>query len=663
MNGIRTVPALQNLRKLNQSQLDSTFVDKKQSPAFEHKDAHFSPAHDPQDSRDQPFNLINLPIPEHVLATLEQAALNNKLSQIRGQNALPIPNYGETKGVIFPDGSKGALISLDQTEVLFLADANGEKTYYKIQPDGSVGEQLEIGETVLLDESGANAQTLDVDASGNLTIKGLTTKEGFAKADALFKSDSGRLAIRNYPDLDSATYEAQTYLADVWHDPDLPSIKETNKQKLDTLRAQEVTQVNDNISFQTAEFVDGTRASLIDFGSDNKIYMLEDSDGNKSYYLVYPNRLGPPMGEGSYGIGGEPPLSVTADPNGTLNVHTFNEPTGVSSYSASINPNSNTLTATVNPADGTPAVTTNTSVWQGATLQDETTVGDDTYTTQALYNHYSNTPEGQAILSAEGAYFTPVDAADQRLFIARAMYNRGQGGIELFAEFMPNRTALLNDPIALEQYDVQFERALAHVQNNSHVSETGKQLDPSLQVIVASSISEAIGHSPELMSTVLDDIDRGWRIEYDATYGGLYSQHRPLFQSQKAKIHLRLSDFLTTYTDTHPEPLYSVMPHELAHSFDSYSTNGVDGIPTGMAAADVSILIEERNKLFETFVSSGNSDTSGFRDYAFGDAGEFWGEISAYYLMGDAEARVLWEASPELFEVVQRYYGLNYNFT
>ena len=622
---------------------------KKTNPANEQIDAHLRPADD------QSFKPINLPIPEKIQGIFEQALLNNKLNQIRGQNALPIPNYGDTKGVIFPDGSKGALINLDQTEVLFLADASGEKTYYQIQPDGSIGEPLETGETVLLDDSGAPSQTLEVDASGNLTIKGLNPKEGYVKADALFKSDTGRLAIRNYPEVDSATYQAQTYLADVWNDPDLPSVKQTNKQKLDTLKAQDVTQVNEHISFQSSDFVDGTRASLIDVGSPNKIYMLEDSDGNKNYYLVFPNSLGPPMQEGlSYSIGGDPPVSVTAGPNGTLSVNTFKEPAGASSYTASLNPDTNALTTTVIPADGSPAVTTNTSVWQGARLQDETTVGDDTYTTQELYNYYSNTPEGQAILNAEGAYLTPTAEVDQSLFVARVQYNRGQGDKELFAEFMPDRTALLGDPDALAEYDTQFGRALAHVQSSSRVSETGQQLDPSLQFIVAASITEAIGHSPELMSAVLDDIDRGWHVEYEADYGGLYHQHQPWFQSQKARIHLRLNDFLTSFV--RPDGLYRVMPHELAHSLDSYRTDGLDGIPTGMSDDDAAILINERNLLFAA--NAAGTDT-GLRDYAFGNVKEFWGEVAANYLSGDVTARAVFDASPALFDVLERYLGLD----
>ena len=62
---------------------------------------------------------------------------------------------------------------------------------------------------------------------------------------------------------------------------------------------------------------------------------------------------------------------------------------------------------------------------------------------------------------------------------------------------------------------------MALVEGNSRVTETGEPLDPSLQFIVAASITEAIGHSPELMGTVLDDIDRSWHVEYEADYGGL----------------------------------------------------------------------------------------------------------------------------------------------
>lgn len=42
-----------------------------------------------------------------------------------------------------------------------------------------------------------------------------------------------------------------------------------------------------------------------------------------------------------------------------------------------------------------------------------------------------------------------------------------EGGIELFQEFMPKRTGLLNKSVALAEYDAQFDRMLQHESNSS----------------------------------------------------------------------------------------------------------------------------------------------------------------------------------------------------
>lgn len=602
----------------------------------------------------------NISTPTHIRDIFENLDRKNKLGQIQEQDAISLSGYGEARGATFPDGSQAALLQLEQAQILYLEDANGNKSYYLVRSNGQISEELDANSaTIIVGGPTTPSLTINIDTSGNLTVDGLTPQFGLDQASATFDSQTGRLVVSSYPEDELNPVAANNVHVNVWHDPDLPPVREANNRKLNTVREQNVTSLSDNVTLNTSEFLDGSRAALITV-SGTDVFMIENATGEKRYYHVKENgEVGAPIKAGSFALAGgpnTPPVYLLLQNSGGLRIYTSPTTAGSPFNYISLNAETNTITTTSFPAGYSRpdlSSTNKSGVWNGTLLQNDETPGNDKFTTAELYNYYSNTPEGQTILANEGAYFTPVEEVDQRLFIARVLYNREQGGVEVFAEFTPDRTALLNDPEGLAAYDLQFDRALAHVVANSNVSETGEQLDPSLQFILASSITEAIGYSPELMDAVLEDIEKGWAIDYAADYGGWYSA--------TGKISVRLRDFLKTFV--RPEQLYVVMPHELAHSLDSYKGGGIDGIPTGMSPADTAILISERDKLFAVYESGGG--TSGFRNYAFRDdsPAEFWGEISTYYLSGETTARVVWEASPELFDVVQQFYGLDYDFT
>lgn len=625
-----------------------------------------------EDKNTDSFNTISSP--EHVKEFIETINLNNKLLQIRQQAYLTLEAYGEGKGAEYPDGSKGALIKLDETEVFYLANVNGDKHYYLIGSDGQVGQPLTEGANLLVGSPNSPTLTFDIDNEKNLKIRGLRPQHDQPLTTATFNAQTGLLGAHSHPEGSYGWPDMHGFtIVDLWKDPQLAAIKEENTRKLEAVRKQDETIINNYVSIQNAEYIDGSRTALISFGHPEalertQVFLIENPAGEKRYFEIEVNgELGAPLRE-NWIITTEssqfnPSLTLQMDESNNLKVSLKEDRSGISTHTVTLDSATNNLSITTYPHGSSSthqSTTVHEGLWRGATLQYGDSTAGVAHTTAELFDYYSNTNEGQAILSAEGAYFTPTQEVDQRLFIARVLFNRGQGGVELFAEFMPDRDALLDDPNALAAYDTQLNRALTHVKDDSHVSETGLTLDPSLQFLIASAVTEAIGQNPDLVSKVLDDLDRGWIIEYDfGNFGGLYSQKKPLFQSQKAWISLSLSSFLIAFV--RPHRLYAVMPHELAHSLDSYRTDGLDGIPTGMDTTDVQILTRERSNLFADFAATSNKN--GLRDYAFENTKEFFAEISANYLSSETSARAVWNASPEIFGVLQRYYGLNYSFS
>ena len=281
------------------------------------------------------------------------------------------------------------------------------------------------------------------------------------------------------------------------------------------------------------------------------------------------------------------------------------------------------------------------------------------------YDFYSNTPEGKLILDRESAYHNPAQFKEpelRELFIARVKFNRGEGGIELFSEFMPNRTALLDNPAALTAYDEQYQLFLTEIQNESKIASTGLPLDPSLQVILASGLAEAFAQSPQRVNEILTDIDGGWTINYEFEHGGLYSYHQIPTKSATASLDFKLNTLLYSYAITNDE--VNIFAHEAAHSLDAQGSVNLDGLPA-LSAQESLIFRFIRSELFKQYYESksinpNNPDTFGLEEYAFKDIKEFWAEVSEYFLSGEKGARIILDISPELYDILSRYYKLEY---
>ncbi|MBX2839156.1 MAG: hypothetical protein KTR35_20035 [Gammaproteobacteria bacterium] len=54
------------------------------------------------------------------------------------------------------------------------------------------------------------------------------------------------------------------------------------------------------------------------------------------------------------------------------------------------------------------------------------------------------------------------------------------------------------------------------------------------------------------------------------------------------------------------------------------------------------------------------TDTKGLDLYAFSNRQEFRAEISQYFLSGEIGATIVNNASPELYDILSRFYGINY---
>ena len=117
---------------------------------------------------------------------------------------------------------------------------------------------------------------------------------------------------------------------------------------------------------------------------------------------------------------------------------------------------------------------------------------------------------------------------------------------------MPNRTALLNDPAALTEYDMQFDRFFDHMSSGSFAKNGGiatSQLDVSLRTVLAAAATEALGHSPDHVSMVISDLDKGWSVANDmVTKGGTHSSWQPIFKSRKSHITLDMGLMLYSFS-------------------------------------------------------------------------------------------------------------------
>ena len=289
------------------------------------------------------------------------------------------------------------------------------------------------------------------------------------------------------------------------------------------------------------------------------------------------------------------------------------------------------------------------------------------------YSYYKETPEGREILIRESPHgLLPNTLERKKLFVARVRYNRNEGGVELFNSFMPNRIALTGS--ARADYDSRLNRIHTDIKSRSALfnGETFNlpgdltlpvphALDPSLQFIIASAFSEAIGNI-HLAVRVLNDIDRGWVVSLDGSEisnaCGRHSLGRQnYYHAVHKSITFKLSCLIRSYV--RPKDTYDLVAHEVAHALDGYNrSSDNDGIPSEINGTDKSTILRERHELFTDYVDYG--EKNGLSDYTFKDRSEFWADISMYFLSGKKGARIIYLASPDLYGVLSRFYVKSY---
>ena len=284
-------------------------------------------------------------------------------------------------------------------------------------------------------------------------------------------------------------------------------------------------------------------------------------------------------------------------------------------------------------------------------------------TAAEAFSHYGATPEGRALLAAEGDVYG--SAADhQRLFVARVRFARGEGGRELFDEFTPRRAALSGEE--LSRYDALVDRVVTHIDASSYNTTDNRTLDSGLQYIIASGLVESLGVDEVRVGQVLDNLSGGWIVSHDGSAGisrpGVNGTYWPTGSVSGTgassgldgpSIGFRLSSLVDSYAD--PDDGFELIGHEAAHALDGDARGGTDGLPIGLGAADVATLRAERTRLDRAFADTG--DPLGLDRNAYTNEQEFWAEFSERFLSGPNGREIVRAASPAMFELLTRYYA------
>jgi len=444
------------------------------------------------------------------------------------------------------------------------------------------------------------------------------------------------------------------------------------ERELQHLQAQPVRTI-DGLRYQNIQFVDGTRAALLNFPAMPSVMARIDVAGATSFYQVTDaglEQLAPGssvaanfLNEGSITIdadgGGLTADGVSVMMSFEKTSYKLDLQTGlVESTSQYSGPSFG-----FHSEGGTPVESTTGNFWHGSAVVDPTTAVGSTASATAIFNYYASTPEGAAILSREQSFYDSFGPATQSLFVARTRLLRNEGGIELFEEFMPKRTALLDDPVKLAEYDAQFDRMFEHV-SNSRSSKAGGipagQLDLSMRTLIAADATEAMGHAPELISMVISDLDKGWSVANDIPgAGGRYTYWQPIFKSMKGHITLDLGSTLVSFAN--PNDSYDVVAHEMVHSLDGFGNNGLNGLPQFSSAQDRADFLRIRSELVADYNSGAPTLPYTLQmDYAFTNNNEFLARFSELYLTNRASAETVRGVSPELYELLGRIYGITY---
>jgi len=230
---------------------------------------------------------------------------------------------------------------------------------------------------------------------------------------------------------------------------------------------------------------------------------------------------------------------------------------------------------------------------------------------------------------------------------------------------MPNRAALEGEDLIA--YDAQLDRILQHM-NNTTVLDDGLTADPSIKFIMAASFVEVMAQSPRLVDKILNDINQGWRISMDNSHFegdavGYYNSswrkgwYRWEYKNKYyANITLSLGSTLDSFVN--PNDSWDILAHEVAHSIDRHK-KVLDGLPPYMNSDDVATLIDVRDQFFAVYEAN-NTSVSGLRAYAYENDKEFWAVASARFLTGQESAQDIYDNSPELYDVLSRFYEKDY---
>lgn len=426
-------------------------------------------------------------------------------------------------------------------------------------------------------------------------------------------------------------------------------------------------------TYQNAQFTDGVRASLISLPGMSAVMIRSEPDGTSTFYRVTDVGLEllTPGSEVSANFLNDGKLTVNSDGSG-LEINGLSAYMSFRSASYTVDSRSGQIEGASyysGPSFGFPVsndasvVPVAANLWHGADLVNRWSPAGSTAHGASAYDYYASTPEGAAILAREEAFYDLFGMDEKSLFVARTRYLRDEGGIELFEAFMPKRTALLDDPVKLAEYDAHFDRFLAQVSNSSTSRSggiPGRSLDESLQIVVAADAAEAFGHSAELVSMVISDLDRGWSVANDIPgAGGRYHHWQPLFESMKGHITLDLGSALSSFADPHDS--YDVVAHEMVHSLDGYGNDGLDGLPAFSSAEDRQTFLAARAELTADYHSGSPSlPFTRQMDYAFTNNKEFLARFSELFLTNRASAETVRAVSPELYDVFSRFYGIDY---
>ncbi len=294
-------------------------------------------------------------------------------------------------------------------------------------------------------------------------------------------------------------------------------------------------------------------------------------------------------------------------------------------------------------------------------------------TGQAAYDHYAATPEGQAILQAEGSGSYSGSPELINLFVARVRFDRGEGGPELFHEFNVDRAELSGSELVA--YDAQVDNILQSATFTSHTAADGLQpMSGSMRYLIASGLVETMGTNPVVIENALAELTGGFMVSLDGSFidaasspnaGGVFMHSGTTPTGDKdvgasdglPKVLFRASSLIGSRADA--TDTYSIIAHEVAHVLDvDRSVPGwYDSILAGMSPEQATAVTQ----IADDMLAANKADPTnnfGLSDYMFSRGKvEFISEATEFFLSGDEGAYKVFKASPELYAILNEYYG------